>query len=538
MKISSTFSLKQQDIVKGTTYLGIELGSTRIKACLIDSHYEILAEGVYQWENQYVDGFWTYDLDLALEGVRAVFKQVSNTIKTVYDVDLTRVASIGISAMMHGYLAFDANNNLLVPFRTWRNTNTTQAHEVLSTLLDMNIPERWSIAHLYQSLLNNEAHVGKIAYITTLAGYIHFKLTGKKVLGVSDASGMFPIDPETLSWDADALKKLETLAELRAQPWKLSDILPEPLVAGSNAGTLTQQGAHLLDPSGMLQATIPLVPPEGDAATGMAATNAVKAGRGNVSAGTSIFATIVLHQALQRSHPELDMVMTPTGRPAAMSHANNFTTDLNAWAGLFAEFAKKSGVQIDAAALYQLLLNPIIDDDVDAAASGSVNYCFSSGEYLAGLKEGRLVFARSANAKLTLGNFMRAQLFGAFCPVRIGMNVLIEEEKATIDMLVGHGGIFATPRVAQQIMAAAFNTAVTTMQTAAGGGAWGMALLAAYALHAERSLEDFLDHDVFGDVQSVTVLPNKRDVEGFNQYFKQFIQSLPIEHAAIETIPQ
>ena len=352
--------------------------------------------------------------------------------------------------MMHGYLAFGKDGELLVPFRTWQNTNTSEAHEKLSELFQYNIPERWSIAHLYQAVLNNEEHIGKVDFFTTLAGYVHWKLTGKKVLGVGDASGMFPIDPTTHTYETEFIEKFNAIPEVAAQPWKLADLLPEPLVAGTPAGTLTEEGAKLLDPTGTLQPGITFAPPEGDAGTGMVATNSVRVRTGNVSAGTSIFAMVVLERKLERLHPEVDLVTTPAGDLAGMSHANNFTSDLNAWVGLFGQFAAAIGTPVDAGTLYGTLFRAAIADDVDSNCGGLINYPFRSGEFLAGLPEGRPLFARGPEARMSLGNFMRAQLFSAFSPVKIGMDVMTKDEGVAVDSLVGHGGIFTTPKVARR----------------------------------------------------------------------------------------
>lgn len=536
MENTSFLSSNKEDIIKANTYLGIELGSTRIKGAFINSRYQVVAEGTYRWENKFENGVWTYDLSDAWQGIQSVFADIRNQIRQQYQIELSNIGGIGISAMMHGYLAFDANDRLLVPFRTWRNTNTHNAHDILSRELNLNIPERWSIAHLYQCVLNREEHVRNIAFFTTLSGYIHWKLTGKKVLGLSDASGMFPMDTVTLQWDRQALDCVENLDSMAQQPWRLQDILPQPLRAGQCGGQLTQEGALLLDPSGALQPGIPFAPPEGDAATGMVATNAVKPGTGNVSAGTSIFATIVLKKPLSQAHPELDIVMTPDGHLAAMSHANNFTTDLNAWVQLFAQFAAVIGSPISSDLLYRTLLGEAVVNTTQSDAGGNINYCFSSGEFQAGLEEGRFVFVRGPQAELSLGNFMRAQLYGAFCPVTIGMNILTQQEHVEIDSLLGHGGIFATAEVAQRITSAAFNVPVTTMPTASEGGSWGMAILASYIGKQDVQLADFLQNEVFSQIRAVTVFPRQDDVEGFQRYFAQFIQSLPVEHAAIATI--
>ncbi len=526
-----------EKIRAGKTSLGIEFGSTRIKAVLIDDTYRTIASGDYGWTSHLEHGLWSYTVEEIWKGLQTAYAEMAGDVEAAYGEKLTHIGHIGFSAMMHGYLAFDEAGELLVPFRTWQNTNTHEAHEKLSELFQYNIPERWSIAHLYQCVLDNEEHVSKVAFFTTLAGYVHWKLTGRKVLGVGDASGMFPIDPTTHTWEAEFIRQFNELPEVAAQPWKLEDLLPEPLVAGTPAGELTEEGAKLLDPTGTLQPGITLAPPEGDAGTGMMATNSVRKRTGNVSAGTSIFATVVLEGKLKALHPEVDLVTTPAGDLAGMSHANNFTSDLNAWVGLFGQFAEALGHPVDAGTLYGTLFRAAIADDVDANCGGLLNYPFRSGEFLAGLPEGRPLFARKPEARMSLGNFMRAQLFGAFSPVKIGMDVMTKDEHVQVDSLVGHGGIFTTPKVAQKILAAAFDTPIKVMATAAEGGAWGMAVLGDYLWHADEDLADYLDNRVFADAKSVTETPDEKDVEGFEDFFARFRAGLPIEHAAIAAIP-
>lgn len=530
-------ALTAEKIRAGKTSLGIEFGSTRIKAVLIDDEYHTIAAGDYGWASHLEDGLWSYTQEEIWTGLQTAYAKMAGDVETAYGEKLTHVGHIGFSAMMHGYLAFDENGELLVPFRTWQNTNTSEAHEKLSELFQYNIPERWSIAHLYQSVLNKEEHVGKVAYFTTLAGYVHWKLTGRKVLGVGDASGMFPIDPTTHTYETAFIDKFDALPEVAAQPWKLEDLLPEPLVAGAPAGELTTEGAKLLDPTGTLQPGITLAPPEGDAGTGMVATNSVRVRTGNVSAGTSIFAMVVLEHKLARLHPEVDLVTTPAGDLAGMSHANNFTSDLNAWVGLFGQFAAAIGQPVDAGTLYGTLFRSAIADDVDSNCGGLINYPFRSGEFLADLSEGRPLFARGPEARMSLGNFMRAQLFGAFSPVKIGMDVMTKDEGVAVDSLVGHGGIFTTPKVAQKILAAAFDTPIKVMATAAEGGAWGMAVLADYLWHADQPLDEYLDSRVFSDAVSTTEEPDADDVAGFEEFFDRFRKGLPMEHAAIASIP-
>lgn len=524
----------------GRTALGIEFGSTRIKAVLIDDTYRTIASGDYQWASHLEDGLWSYSKEEIWKGLQSAYASMADDVYNAYGERLTFIGHIGFSAMMHGYLAFDKAGELLVPFRTWQNTNTSEAHKKLSELFQYNIPERWSVAHLYQAVLNKEEHVGKVDYITTLAGYVHWKLTGKKVLGVGDASGMFPIDPTTKTYEAEFLKQFDALDEIAEQPWKIEDLLPTPLVAGTSAGELTAEGAKLLDPSGALQPGIVLAPPEGDAGTGMVATNSVRVRTGNVSAGTSIFAMVVLEHKLKALHPEVDLVTTPAGDLAGMSHANNFTSDLNAWVGLFGQFAAASGYPLDPGSLYGTLFRAAIADDVDSNCGGLINYPFRSGEFLAGLSEGRPLFVRGPEANMSLGNFMRAQLFSAFSPVKIGMDIMTKDEGVAVDSLVGHGGIFTTPKVAQKILAAAFNTPIKVMSTAAEGGAWGMAVLADYLWHTNEdksNLADYLDGRVFAGASSTTESPDSDDVAGFEEFFERFRKGLPIEQAAINAVP-
>ena len=535
--LDDRIALTAEKIRAGKTSLGIEFGSTRIKAVLIDDTYTTIAAGDYGWASHLEDGLWSYSQEEIWTGLQTAYAALAEDVENAYGEKLTRVGRIGFSAMMHGYLAFDKNGELLVPFRTWQNTNTSEAHEKLSELFQYNIPERWSIAHLYQAVLNDEEHIGKVDFFTTLAGYVHWKLTGKKVLGVGDASGMFPIDPTTHTYETEFIEKFNAIPEVAAQPWKLADLLPEPLVAGTPAGTLTEEGAKLLDPTGTLQPGITFAPPEGDAGTGMVATNSVRVRTGNVSAGTSIFAMVVLERKLERLHPEVDLVTTPAGDLAGMSHANNFTSDLNAWVGLFGQFAAAIGTPVDAGTLYGTLFRAAIADDVDSNCGGLINYPFRSGEFLAGLPEGRPLFARGPEARMSLGNFMRAQLFSAFSPVKIGMDVMTKDEGVAVDSLVGHGGIFTTPKVAQKILAAAFDTPIKVMSTAAEGGAWGMAVLADYLWHADQPLDEFLDARVFADAASTTENPDENDVAGFEGFFDRFRKGLPIEHVAIESIP-
>ncbi|KFI59072.1 xylulokinase [Bifidobacterium gallicum] len=530
-----------ESILAGRTSLGVEFGSTTIKAVLIDEHQTTLATGDFAWVS-HLDStsgqpLWSYDEQEIWQGLQHAYAQLAANVTEHYGVTLTRIGAIGISAMMHGYLAFNGAGEMLTPFRTWQNTNTHEAHERLSALFSFNIPERWSVAHLYQALLDDEAHLADIAYLTTLAGYVHWKLTGRRVLGIGDASGMFPIDPVTHGYDERYVDLFNALPEMKRRDWTLTDILPEPLVAGQFAGQLTKQGAALLDPSGHLESGIAMAPPEGDAGTGMVATNSVRKRTGNVSAGTSIFATVVLEHPLRELRPEIDIVATPSGDLAGMSHANNFTSDLNAWVTLFGEFAQAAGMSMPKADLFALLFQAAVADDVDLDCGGLLNFPFRSGEFLVGLEQGRPLFVRSPEARMTLGNMMRAQLCSAFSPVKIGMDIMTKDEGVRVDSLVAHGGIFATPKVAQSILAAAFNTAITVMDTAARGGAWGMAVLADYLSHDDESLADFLDARVFCSTSGTTLEPDSYAVAGFERFFSRFLAALPVERAAVETVP-
>lgn len=520
-------------IESGKTALGIELGSTRIKAVLIAEDHSPIASGSHEWENQHENGVWTYSLEAAWNGLQDCYRNLSKDVSEKYGVKLTTIGSIGFSAMMHGYLAFDKDGKQLVPFRTWRNTMTGQAAEKLTDLFQFNIPQRWSIAHLYQAILNKEAHVKDISHQTTLAGYVHWKLTGQKVMGVGEASGMFPIDSTINDYDKKMLGQFNNLLKAEKITWTLQDILPKVLVAGESAGTLTEEGAKLLDPSGGLKAGIPLCPPEGDAGTGMVATNSVAERTGNVSAGTSVFAMIVLEKALSKLYPEIDMVTTPTGKPVAMVHANNCTSDLNAWVGLFGEFTKALGVEISQSKLFETLYKMALAGDADGG--GLLAYNYLSGESITDLTEGRPLFIRTPESRFTLPNFMRTHLFSSLGTLKIGMDIL-SQENVKLDQLLGHGGFFKTEGVGQKMMAAAMNTSVSVMDTAGEGGAWGMALLAAYVLNktGNETLEDYLNKKVFANEKSSTIAPDKNDVDGFNTFMERYKNGLGIERAAVE----
>ncbi len=517
-----------------SSVLGLELGSTRIKAVLIDEDHVPIASGDHEWENRLENGIWTYSLDDIWTGLQDCYAKLAADVKSRYGVELTRVGAIGFSAMMHGYMAFDREGRLLAPFRTWRNAVTGPAAEALTELFAYNIPQRWSIAHLYQSILNGEEHVKDVAYLTTLAGYIHWKMSGRKVLGLGDASGMFPIDPETKDYDAEMVGKFDALAADKGYPWKLRDILPEALPAGEEAGVLTEEGARLLDPSGALSAGIPLCPPEGDAGTGMAATNSVAKRTGNVSAGTSVFAMVVLEKELSKVYPQIDLVTTPDGSLVAMVHANNCTSDLNAWVGLFKEFADSIGAELDMDTLFGTLYNKALEGDPDCG--GLLAYGYLSGEHITGVSEGRPLFVRSPESRFNLANFMRANLYTALGALKVGMDILLKEERVKIDSILGHGGLFKTKGVAQGFLAAAIDAPVAVMETAGEGGPWGMALLASYMLHKEagESLGDFLAKKVFAGNKGEELAPDPRAVEGFERFIERYRKGIAIEKAALE----
>lgn len=526
----------QKAIESGKTVLGIELGSTRIKSVLIGEDHRSIASGSYEWENRYENGIWTYPLDEVWTGLQDSYRQLSNDVFEKYNIQLQTIGAIGFSAMMHGYLAFDKEGNLLVPFRTWRNTITGQAAEKLTELFKFNIPQRWSVAHLYQAILNKEPHVGDISHLTTLAGYVHWKLTGQKALGVGEASGMFPIDSKTNDYHTTMIELFNEQLKSENISWKLQDILPRVLVAGDAAGVLTEEGARRLDPTGGLQSGIPLCPPEGDAGTGMVATNSVAERTGNVSAGTSVFAMIVLEKALSKVYPEIDMVTTPTGKPVAMVHSNNCTSDLNAWVDLFQEFTLALGVEVNESKLYELLYQKALAGDADAG--GLLAYNTLSGEHITHLEEGRPLFVRTPESHFTLANFMRAHLFSSLGALKIGMDILSEQEKVKLDKLLGHGGFFKTKEVGQRVMAAAMNVPVSVMETAGEGGAWGIALLAAYMLYKgpNEHLEDYLSQKVFASENGTTIAPDQKDVDGFAAFMERYKKGLVIERAAVEAM--
>jgi sugar (pentulose or hexulose) kinase len=526
----------QAAILAGKTSLGIELGSTRIKAVLIDENQRVLASGNVEWENQLVDGIWTYNIEDVWTGLQTSFKELRKNVQKNYQVPLKKIGALGISGMMHGYLAFDQSDHLLVPFRTWRNAITGEAAEKLTTLFDYNIPQRWSIAHLYQAILNQEPHVAQVRYLTTLAGYIHWQLTGEKVVGIGEASGMFPIDPLTKTYDATMMAQFESQIAAQAFDWQLATILPKVVPAGVVAGHLTKKGASLLDPSGLLEAGSPLCPPEGDAGTGMVATNSVAPKTGNISAGTSAFAMVVLEKKLQKVHSEIDLVTTPVGDLVAMVHVNNCTSDINAWVKLFLEFSKLTGQEVSADDAYALLFNEALKGAKDCG--GLLSYGYYSGENITQVAAGRPLFVRTPDGAFNLANFMRTQLYSAFAVLNIGMKILLEDEKVEVEQIFGHGGIFKTPGVAQQVLAAAIDTPVSVMQTAGVGGAWGIAVLADFMRFSAtgQSLAQYLNDVVFATTQATTIQPASADVVGFNKFMEKYEKSLTVEKLAVDTL--
>ena len=524
----------KETIQQGKAILGIEFGSTRIKAVLIDEENKPIAQGDHTWENQLVDGLWTYSIEAIWYGLQDCYADLRKNVLEQYDTEIEILAGIGISAMMHGYMAFGSDDQILVPFRTWRNTNTGKAAKALSELFVYNIPLRWSISHLYEAILDNEEHVKDIRFQTTLAGYIHWQLTGQKVIGVGDASGMIPVDPETKTYNQEMVRKFNDLIAPKGFSWTLLDIFPRVLVAGENAGFLTQEGAKKLDISGHLKAGIPFCPPEGDAGTGMAATNAVKQRTGNVSAGTSSFSMIVLEKDLSKPYEPIDIVTTPDGSLVAMVHCNNCTSDINAWVGIFREFEELIGIKVDMNDLYSKLFNKALDGQADCGGILSFNYV--SGEPVTGLSDGRPLVVRSANDKFTLANFMRAHLYGAIGVLKIGNDILLKEEKVKVDRITGHGGYFKTPGVGQRMLAAALNSPISVMETAGEGGAWGIALLASFVVNNpdKQDLADWLEKKVFAGNTGTEIAPTSGDVEGFNRYIENYKRGLAIEHTAVE----
>ncbi|MCD8352663.1 MAG: FGGY-family carbohydrate kinase [Planctomycetaceae bacterium] len=524
-----------QAIRDGKTVLGIELGSTRIKAVLVGPDHSPIASGNFDWANKLENGVWTYSMDDVWTGMRSVYKSLADDVQSQYGVPLGGVGAIGISAMMHGYLPFDKDGKQLAQFRTWRNTTTEEAASVLSDRFDFNIPQRWSIAHLYQAILKGESHVADIAFLTTLAGYVHWRLSGEKVLGVGDASGMFPINSETNDYDAVMLGKFASMLEGKGYNWNLRDVLPKVLAAGDAAGSLTPEGAALLDPTGGLKAGIPLCPPEGDAGTGMVATNSVSPRTGNVSAGTSVFAMVVLEKSLSKRYVEIDMVTTPAGAPVAMVHCNSCTSDLDTWANMFTEVLSAFGKDVDKTSLYQTLYRKALEGATDGG--GMLSYNYYSGEPITGIEEGRPLFVRQPDCPMSLATFMRVLLYSTVATLKIGMDILDDEGVRLVKML-GHGGLFKTKGVGQGIMANALNVPVAVMESAGEGGAWGIALLAAY-MHGKKggeSLESFLADQVFAAFKEDCVSPNAEDRKGFLSFMERYRQGLAVEKAAVENL--
>lgn len=533
VKGGSFMSSVKELLEQGHASLGIEFGSTRIKAVLVDDKNQPIASGGYGWENQFVNNIWTYNTEDMWKGLQECYSELRVDVKNKYDVELTKLAAIGISGMMHGYLVFDKEKKLLAPFRTWRNTMTEQESKELTELFQYNIPQRWSIAHLYQEVNKEADYLHNADYETTLAGYIHWMLTGERVLGVGEASGMFPIDIDIKSFNTGMMGQFDEIVSERGYTWKLGDIFPTVLVAGQSAGTLTEEGVKLLDVSGTLEAGIPMCPPESDGGTGMVATNSVTRRTANVSAGTSIFAMVVLEKDLEKVHEEIDLVTTPAGDLVAMAQCNNCTSDLNAWVNIFGEFAKTIGAEVDMNTLYGTLYNKALEGDADCG--GLLAYNYLSGEHVTGLDAGRPMFVRTPDSKFNLANFMRTHLFTSLAGLKIGMDILTKEEKVQIDSILGHGGLFKTQGVGQSMLAAAMNAPVSVMETAGEGGAWGIALLASYLVNKEdETLDEFLSCKCFADAKGIEVQPNSDDVTGFETFARRYREGIEIEKAAVK----
>lgn len=523
-------------IESGRASLGIEFGSTRIKAVLIDEEYNVLAKGSHTWENRLENGVWTYHTDDIIKGMQDCYRSMAEDARERCGAEITKLKSLGISGMMHGYMPFDKEGNLLVPFRTWRNTMTARAAEKLSKLFSFNIPQRWSIAHLYEAILNKEEHISSIFRLTTLAGYVHGLLGGENVLGVGEASGMFPIDDKTLCYDAEMALKFDKILEEEGLPFGILDILPKVLPAGECAGTLSEEGAKLLDPTGKLVPGIMLCPPEGDAGTGMVATNSVSVRTGNISAGTSIFAMAVLEKNLSGAYPEIDVVTTPAGAPVAMVHCNNCTTDINAWAELLCQFAKRAGVNVSLGEALDILFEEASDGEYDCG--GLLSYNYYSGEHTTGFSEGRPLFARTPDAELSLPNFARVNMYSAIATLKLGMDILFEKEHVSLDKIYGHGGFFKATESGQRIMAAAINIPVSVMNTANDGGAFGMAVLASFAANKKegQSLEGYLKDNVFAGCGETSMQPDQKEAKGFADYAKRYKEGFVIESAAVSAM--
>ncbi len=530
-------SLDAKNVIEsGKAILGIEFGSTRIKAVLIDDNNAPIASGAHDWENRLENNIWTYSLDDIWTGLQDAYKKMTEDVMDKYGVKVTKLAAMGFSAMMHGYMVFDKNGDILVPFRTWRNTITEEASTKLTELFNYHIPQRWSIAHLYQAILNGEEHVKDIDFQTTLEGFIHWKLTGERVIGVGEASGMFPIDIETKDYNQKMVDQFDELIADKNFGWKLRDILPKSLLAGEVAGNLTAEGAKLLDPTGTLEAGCPVCPPEGDAGTGMVCTNSVAVRTCNVSAGTSVFAMMVLEKDLNKVYDALDLVTTPTGNLVAMVHCNNCTSDLNAWVNIFKQFAESFGMEVDMNKLFATLYNKALEGDKDCG--GLLAYNYFSGEHITGFEEGRPMVVRTPDSKFNLANFVRVNLYTSLGALKVGLDILMKEEGVKCDKVTGHGGLFKTPVVGQSFLAAAMNTPVSVMETAGEGGAWGIALLASYMINKAdgETLDDYLDNKIFAGQKSVTLEPNADDVAGFDKFIELYKAGLPIERAAVEAM--
>jgi len=526
----------RENIMQEKTALGIEFGSTRIKGVLIDYEGNVLATGTYDWENSFIDGIWTYSLDEVEKGLQGCYASLRQNVEEKYGVTPVSYGAIGISAMMHGYIALDSEDRQIAPFQTWRNTNTTEAADQLTEAFQYNIPLRWSAAHLYQRMLDHEEHVKSVSSVFTLAAYMHYRLTGRKVIGIGDAAGMFPIDSDTRDYNEEMVQIFDAMVKEAGYSVKLRDVFPAVLVSGDEAGALTEEGAALIDPSGTLKAGIPLCPPEGDAGTGMTATNSVAPRTGNLSAGTSSFAMVVLEKQLSKVYREIDMVTTPSGFPVAMSHANNGTSDLNAWVGIFREFCDLCGIEADMGELYGKLYTHSLKGDPDCG--GLMAYGYYSGENITFINEGRPLFVRTADSTFNLANFMRVHLYTSLGAVKLGMDILLKEEQVKLDRIMGHGGLFKTPGVAQRYLAAAVNTPVSVMATASEGGAWGIALLAAYLADGKTrgSLEEWLEQEIFGSLVGETMEPDPAEVEGYEVFTRRYVAGLEAEKAAISAL--
>lgn len=515
--------------------IGLELGSTRIKAVLLDEKQQPVVSGSFEWENRLEDGIWTYDLEVVHTGVQACFADLSRKFEALFGQKLTTVGAMGISGMMHGYLPFDKDGRQLAKFRSWRNNIPEESAAVLSKSFGFHMPRRWSVSHLYQATLDGDGYLPQVDFLTTLCGYVHWRLTGRRVLGIGEAAGMFPIDSVAMDYDESMVQKYDALTAFRGLPWKLRDVLPVVLVAGEDAGTLTEEGAAFLDPTGTFCAGVSFVPPESDACTGMVATNSICPGTGSVSGGTSVFAMVVAEHAIEM-HKEIDMVTTPTGYPAAMIHCDNFTSDINAWVNVFHQFASALGVNCEREELYPLLFKQALLGRADC--DGLINVNYYSGEHITGLEAGRPLFVRSPNSEFTLPNFMRAQIFSALATLKIGMDILVLDEGVALNKIYAHGGFFKTPDVGQRMLSAAMEIPVSVMKTAGEGGPYGMALLAAYGLfkNAGETLEDYLDHRVFSTAEQKTVMAEEEDREGFAAFLGRYKKALSIEQEALSVI--